>query len=472
MFSQRVIWLLLELEGAAMAVSGQPPTPMSLRLPPVASATTEVTNNDDDAAAAAATITNEEEETLQEPLSGTTTPQERTRSSFFGTTIWRLEVAVGVAVAAGLLASYYLIHFRLTPPSERQGKMTTSLLLEFPLFLLALSFPFCAPLHAALGYHAMCDSDAVGQRRAQRTTQLLQQDPTTSQLTYLFLWLVVQYTAGEVTFFWELFPISTALKCLYALGAVVKIGLIYGALLWALVVARVVLTRLDVIEKQADWVLSQQLRRGRSHDSPEQNSIPITMLYNDYATFAENPDMESLDFQRLDHPDATIAQWTEEWKRGYESIRHDFHQTCHRFGTRMLLVAFLFLVDTTSMILTFYEQLEENLTAFAVTCLLVSYTANSIVISTTLSNYAYIQTKSQIHIGSKLNLISMSEQPQQHDTTTPVVRIDRLATGFMLAPVRFHLGNFELGPEYANATAVWFVGLFLYVFGLKAPGVE
>eukprot|EP00522_Entomoneis_paludosa_P002598 CAMPEP_0172469790 /NCGR_PEP_ID=MMETSP1065-20121228/64644_1 /TAXON_ID=265537 /ORGANISM="Amphiprora paludosa, Strain CCMP125" /LENGTH=86 /DNA_ID=CAMNT_0013227547 /DNA_START=1 /DNA_END=258 /DNA_ORIENTATION=+ len=61
--------------------------------------------------------------------------------------VW--SVVLGGTMA--LLMIYYWIHFKVTTPTEQQGKMETSLILEWIMFPIILSFPFQAPLHQALG---------------------------------------------------------------------------------------------------------------------------------------------------------------------------------------------------------------------------------------------------------------------------------------------------------------------------------
>jgi len=85
-------------------------------------------------------------------------------------------------------------------------------------------------------------------------------------------------------------------------------------------------------------------------------------------------------------------------------------------------------------------------------------------LQTAVNNIAYLVTECKEHIGPKLSILACRR---------PTQRFYRcLAATFLDAPVRFHHGNFELSPEYANALTFWFVGLFLLVFGLKLPGAE
>ena len=73
---------------------------------------------------------------------------------------------------------------------------------------------------------------------------------------------------------------------------------------------------------------------------------------------------------------------------------------------------------------------------------------------------AYLVVQCQHHCGPKLSLLAARGYPEVHE----------LALTFLLAPVKLHVGTFEVSPEYSNFVSVWFIGLFFYVFGIKIPG--
>mmetsp|Transcript_10784 Transcript_10784/g.25715 ORF Transcript_10784/g.25715 Transcript_10784/m.25715 type:complete len:239 (+) Transcript_10784:793-1509(+) len=119
-----------------------------------------------------------------------------------------------------------------------------------------------------------------------------------------------------------------------------------------------------------------------------------------------------------------------EWTQSYRMIRRDVHEISEHFGVPMLAGMLLFTCETTSMV-------------------------------------AALILECYHHIGPKLAVLAV----RCHDHAP---RFQVLATTFMHAPVKIHVGIFEVSAEYASAIGLWFLGLFLVVFGLtvRMPGAE
>lgn len=152
------------------------------------------------------------------------------------------------------------------------------------------------------------------------------------------------------------------------------------------------------------------------------------------------------------------------WLEAYRSIRHDIHELSETFGPRMLAALFFMILEFTTTITFMYEEMKDEFTGFFLFCLLASFGANATMISMVFFNMAFPVTRCSHHIGPKLSMIATkrSDNPQYQ----------QLATTFLLAPVRVHVGNFEVSPEHANGVTAWFAALFLLVFGLTMPGLE
>lgn len=73
---------------------------------------------------------------------------------------------------------------------------------------------------------------------------------------------------------------------------------------------------------------------------------------------------------------------------------------------------------------------------------------------------AYLVVQCQHHVGPKLSLLAARGLPETRE----------LALTFLLAPVKFHVGTFEVSPEYSNFVSIWLIGLFFYTLGIKIPG--
>ena len=92
------------------------------------------------------------------------------------------------------------------------------------------------------------------------------------------------------------------------------------------------------------------------------------------------------------------------------------------------------------------------------------YVANASTLLVSTFTASYIIVLCNHTIGPKLAILAALK--------TEVRQFAALSQAFLLAPVRLHVGNFELSSEYANGLTLWFVGLLLATVGLVAPGGE
>ena len=102
--------------------------------------------------------------------------------------------------------------------------------------------------------------------------------------------------------------------------------------------------------------------------------------------------------------------------------------------------------------------------ALDILAMLLAFTSNAIMIVGALYSTAFMVTQCAHHIGPNVAILAAR--------FTDVPQLSIMSMMFLQAPIRLHVGNFEVSPEYANAIAMWFIGLFLVVFGIKIPGAE
>ena len=112
-----------------------------------------------------------------------------------------------------------------------------------------------------------------------------------------------------------------------------------------------------------------------------------------------------------------------------------------------------------------WEEVGDTLGVQGTTALLLTFCTNAIMICSAFYSMAYLILECSHHIGPKLAVLAV----RCHDQSP---RYQVLASAFMHAPIKIHIGVFEIAPEYASAIGLWFLGLFLVVFGLKMPGGE
>ena len=105
----------------------------------------------------------------------------------------------------------------------------------------------------------------------------------------------------------------------------------------------------------------------------------------------------------------------------------------------------------------------ETLGVRGTTALLLTYSTNSIMICMSFYSIAYLIMQCSHHVGPKLAILAV----RCHDQAP---RYQVLASTFLHAPIKVHVGIFEVTPEYASFIGLWFLALFLVVFGLKMPG--
>eukprot|EP00529_Nitzschia_sp_RCC80_P028094 CAMPEP_0113505066 /NCGR_PEP_ID=MMETSP0014_2-20120614/35094_1 /TAXON_ID=2857 /ORGANISM="Nitzschia sp." /LENGTH=268 /DNA_ID=CAMNT_0000400305 /DNA_START=437 /DNA_END=1243 /DNA_ORIENTATION=- /assembly_acc=CAM_ASM_000159 len=156
-----------------------------------------------------------------------------------------------------------------------------------------------------------------------------------------------------------------------------------------------------------------------------------------------------------------------EWTQSYRMIRRDVHEISEHFGVPMLAGMLLFTCETTSMVAALWEEVGQEIGTRGVTSILMCFATNAIMICAAMYSMAYLILECYHHIGPKLAVLAV----RCHDHAP---RFQVLATTFMHAPVKIHVGIFEVSAEYASAIGLWFLGLFLVVFGLtvRMPGAE
>jgi hypothetical protein len=125
------------------------------------------------------------------------------------------------------------------------------------------------------------------------------------------------------------------------------------------------------------------------------------------------------------------------------------------------------------MILNVWEQVGSTLTQWQTVLLLLTYTANATVLIMMTFQVAFTNTLCTERIGPRLAVLSLRNvvDHSSHETIETKGELNVLAQTFMQAPIRLRVGNFHVTPEYANALAGWFFGLFLIVFGMKLPNI-
>ena len=347
-----------------------------------------------------------------------------------------LKIIVALLLYMAIQAPYYYIHLKC----HNENDLPTYVL-QIMMSLVIFSFPFHLPLHRALGFASpQTPALTLVARRYD-----FESDSATRKYIYMYLLLSVLFTIGDTGYYWmstvaiqnHNIHLTVWWTLLYILACWVTIVCRYTAFLWALLVARVVLCRLRSIENEVEEAVNHF----------------VTSTYNSLRNLPDD------DAERSE----ALAQ-TERWLQGYRSTRYDFHQVGQTFGWQFLLAMFLFIVNLTSMVLVCFETLKSSLSMIDLGFFLLSYSSSAIVMVSLLFNMAYIQTACACHIGPKLSMLAMrhAEFPEY----------SALASTFLLAPIRFHVGNFHMSSEYANAITLWFFSLFLLVFGLRAPGLE
>jgi hypothetical protein len=370
-----------------------------------------------------------------------------TTTLFFPKNKWlRYCCALAVFVTTVLLLSgYYMFHL---VAFDEDKAFIIAWYLEWILLPLGLSLPFSAPLHRALGYQDGRLSRSVCDRRL----EILSQDQGTKILINYFLICLVFYTFGDCYFFYINVPGNKPLFPLYIIATVLNIGVIYGAMLLATITARAILTRLFSIEHEVDAALE---------------SVTTAMAYYGSNSSSNNAADHDRVVLLVSSTVDGSAQSRSSWLQAYQSIRHDMHGISESYGTRMLFVLLLFVIETSATIGSVWESIGESFDKVEVALMMTIFVANSSLLVVTFFSYAYIVTQCVHHIGPKLSMLAAARSGENQNQN-----LFMLAHTFLLAPIRLHVGNFEVSPEYANAMSFWFLGLFLVVFGLHMPGVE
>lgn len=338
---------------------------------------------------------------------------------------------VGFVVFLALESIYYLVHF-LSSDEDKQV-FQKGWILEFVLILVWLGYFCCTPLHLSL----------LGTEHPQQRVKDLADDRGTRVLVNVSIGCLMLYTVADFFFFEKLFPGSVSVQVLYLAGILFSMCTFYGALLLAILSIRVVLLDLFELERLIDADLEETSVSGR------------------YRTF----DGDS---------NAVFEKWNS-WMAAYRRIRHNMHVLSERFGPIMFLGIFFFLVDTSTVITSILvsgeghaddEGGDQEMEVLDVLAVLAAFGSNATMLILTTFTLGFTVTECQHYVGPKLSMLAMT-MPD-----TIVHRTHALASTFILAPVRMHVGNFEFSPEYANFVALWFLALLLLALGYTAPGSE
>jgi hypothetical protein len=365
-----------------------------------------------------------------------------------------------VAVVIAILSVYYFVHFKLN--SSDIGKHEDAMDIQLYTDILAavsfISFPFAGPLHRALGYF---DDDPL---LLQERLALLTNDTGTSLAITLAFACCVAYTIGEFLFFGHAIP-EFIWQVAYVPVVFLNIVIFYGNILLAILTMRVFLVRLYCIEEKVKEALLKTDPMPGTYNTFASNTTTVANGNHDYHR-GEDEERAELSQQSPQTSEGTSLrpmEWVSEWTQQYRVLRQHVHDVSHYFGFRMVSALFIFTLDATTLIAVVWEDLGPELGVKAVTAMLLSFCSNAFMITGAFYCAAYIVVECSHHIGPKLAILAVrlhSECPQ----------LQVLASAFLHAPAKIHVGVFEVAPEYASAVGMWFLGLFLVVFGLKIPG--
>ena len=175
-----------------------------------------------------------------------------------------------------------------------------------------------------------------------------------------------------------------------------------------------------------------------------------------------------------------------EWTNEYNALRHHVHDISHTMGYRLLVTLLLFACELTTFMGTyrdyFQEQAmedEEDLFTFTSRTLsmtfLLCFVSSATMLVLTLSTMAWLVPICKHRIGPELAILAIysnTNDSSNHDCgNRSSQQLHSLAMILLTEPVKLHVGLFEMGSEYANGMGLFFLALFLFVFGLKLPGV-
>ena len=321
-------------------------------------------------------------------------------------------------------------------------------LVDLLVFLVFLSFPFAGPMHVALGYFE------VDAQQLQSRLSLLYNDRGTVRVINMWLISALIYLCGDFIEFLPSF-LSTWERLAYAVFTLGNVGVCYGGILLVILSIRVILVRLYYIEHQVEDALDLSMPPG--YQTFENNYVQS----NSTAGAEEGEALNAgSDTGPINHR-AQSQVWTEE----YCLIRNVVHDFSENFGSQMLFGLFLFLCETTNMITFLWEEAGDKLGFRDMVALMLCFAVNAFLICAVFYSMAFLVVESSHHIGPKIIILAVRFEGE-------TTGYQALALAFLHAPPKVHVGVFEVAPEYATAVFLWFLGLFLLVFGLKMPGAE
>jgi hypothetical protein len=352
-------------------------------------------------------------------------------------------LALTMAIIVSILATFYYIHFRLS--EENLTAMLPMWILEWINNPLILSFPFAAPMHRALGFF----NPHTTRNECWGRCELLVHDKGTRMIINLATFCLVCYMTGDVGYFSQTIAPGISFVLLYGAVLLVEMLIWYGALLMLMLSMRAILIRLFMVENEVNEAVERYVAPSTMYSSMSQSEVPPAV---GSGGTNNNEDASAQGSQAM------------RWLEAYRSIRHDIHEISENFGPRMLAALFFLILEVTASITVTWEEMKDEFSGYDLFCLLASYGSNITMIIMAFFTMAFPVTRCSHHIGPKLSMLATKRSDN--------AQYQQLATTFLLAPVRIHVGNFEVSPEYANGITAWFAALFLLVFGLTMPGME
>lgn len=367
------------------------------------------------------------------------------------------------------VGGYYVLHFFFM--KDQKKDISLMLITELVTLVFLLSFFFVAPLHLALGFshgHIPSDADLA------RYKHLLFSHSGTQQ-TMTFVFCVVPFQAfGETLFFASSFP-SIPVMCLFYFLSAINVAWIDLLIMYVSLVLRIIITRLLGVEEQVqtlDEVITHHVTTTTSLGVEEQlrDLDEIMVLYNsnlmNYGT-ATLPEDDTLIQDADEIVENVIKERSAVILTAYRNLRQDMHAISTEFGPRMLAGLFVNAVEVANIVGLVYVTLENELTVKQTFGIVLLWAPLAINLCLVFYNLSYPVTLCRQFIGARI--ATMATTLALSHISGP--KLHYLARNFQEAPIRFHLGNFEMKPETSNVIIVIYAGLFFVILHLKMPEV-
>jgi len=335
-----------------------------------------------------------------------------------------------VVVILLLLAVEVLYYLYLSPAAT---SIQSLLELDIVLLPLMFSFWFVAPIHTALGHFSM----HAMPHECRRNKEKLLDDRGARFCVAFSLVLSLLGTASEACLRFKqkesaMFTIIDIFLAVFSI--LVHVITVYCHLLLTTLAMRGILARLEEIDDE----LGTQL------DTVEQR--------NSYSS--ARPDYRTM-----------LVRWSESYYR----LGEDMGLLSKRFGTRMILVIFLYLLQTGNLISSVWQSTGTQWTTIQTGLILFGvYVPNAAMLVMAVSSACYPVTICTQRIGPNLVVLAVRDHAVADGRTTHQIS-QVLANAFLLAPIEMLVGNFEVLPNVANTVTGVLVALFLLVLGYNVP---